>query len=48
LLAEEFHVSGVIASVTVGLLISRHKDKLPEQTIIQAKSVLDTVIFILV
>jgi CPA1 family monovalent cation:H+ antiporter len=47
LLAEEFHVSGVIASVTVGLLISRHKDKLPEQTIVQAKSVLDTVIFIL-
>jgi CPA1 family monovalent cation:H+ antiporter len=47
LVAENLHVSGVIATVTVGLLIARHKDKLPEQTVIQSKSVLDMIVFIL-
>ncbi|MDR0799350.1 MAG: Na+/H+ antiporter [Dysgonamonadaceae bacterium] len=47
LLAEEIHVSGVIAVVAIGLCIARHKDQLPEPTVTQSKSVLDTVIFIL-
>jgi CPA1 family monovalent cation:H+ antiporter len=47
LLAEEVHVSGVIAVVTVGLLNARHKDKLPESSVAQSKTVLDTVVFIL-
>jgi CPA1 family monovalent cation:H+ antiporter len=47
LIAENLHVSGVIATVMVGLHIARHKDKLPEQTVSQSKSVLDRVIFIL-
>jgi CPA1 family monovalent cation:H+ antiporter len=47
LIAEEFHVSGVIATVTAGLLVSRHKNKLPKAILAQSKSVLDTVIFIL-
>lgn len=47
LLAEEFHVSGVIAVVTAGLIISRHKRKFSEEVRIQSKSVWDTVTFIL-
>jgi CPA1 family monovalent cation:H+ antiporter len=47
LIAEELHVSGVIATVMVGLHISQNKDKLPEQTVTQSKSVLDMAIFIL-
>jgi CPA1 family monovalent cation:H+ antiporter len=47
LIAEDLHVSGVIATVIVGLLIAQHKDKLPEQTVTQSKSVMDRVIFIL-
>jgi CPA1 family monovalent cation:H+ antiporter len=47
LLAEEFHVSGVISAVTVGLLIARHKERLSEETVKQSHSVMETVIFIL-
>ncbi len=47
LIAEEFHVSGVIAVVTAGLVISRHKDKFSEQVQIQSKSIWETTIFIL-
>jgi len=47
LLAEEFYVSGVIAVVTLGLTISRYKARLPEKSIAQSKSVLQTVVFIL-
>jgi CPA1 family monovalent cation:H+ antiporter len=47
LIAEDLHVSGVIAVVTVGLLVSRHKEKLPEPTVVQSKTVLDAVLFIL-
>jgi CPA1 family monovalent cation:H+ antiporter len=47
LIAEELHVSGVIATVTVGLHIAQHRDKLPKQTVVQSKSILDMVIFIL-
>ena len=47
LLAEELHVSGVIAVVVLGLVISRHKVRLPEKSIVQSKSVLQTVSFIL-
>lgn len=47
LLAEEIHVSGVIAVVTVGLIMTKHKDRLPEATVTQSKSVLEMVIFIL-
>jgi len=47
LLAEELHVSGVIASVALGLAISRYKARLPEKSIAQSKSVLQTAVFIL-
>lgn len=47
LIAEEFHVSGVIAVVTAGLIIARHKDKWPKETLTENKSVWDTAIFIL-
>ncbi len=47
LLAEDVHVSGVIAVVTAGLIISKNKDKLPEAVKIQSKSVWETAIFIL-
>jgi CPA1 family monovalent cation:H+ antiporter len=47
LIAEEIHVSGVISSVTVGLIIAQHKDHLLKEVVNQSKSVLDTVIFIL-
>nr|WP_080903923.1 cation:proton antiporter [Parabacteroides sp. Marseille-P3160] len=47
LLAEEIHISGVIAVVTAGLIISGNKDKFSRQARVQSKSVWDTVIFIL-
>jgi CPA1 family monovalent cation:H+ antiporter len=47
LIAEEIHVSGVIATVTAGLMLAIHKKHLPESTVKQSKSVLDMVIFIL-
>ncbi len=47
LFAESIHVSGVIAVVTVGLIIAQHKDKLSEETRIQSKSIWDIAIFIL-
>ena len=46
-LSEEIGVSGVIAVVTYGLTISQNKSKLPEKSIAQSKSVLDTTVFIL-
>ena len=47
LIAEEFRVSGVIAAVSLGLIISRHKANLSEKSIVQSKSVLETIVFIL-
>ncbi len=47
LLAEQFHVSGVIAVVTVGLIIAKHKNQFSKQTQVQSKSIWDTAIFIL-
>ncbi|GHT12154.1 hypothetical protein FACS189426_15100 [Bacteroidia bacterium] len=47
LIAENIHVSGVIAVVTTGLIVSRHRDKFSEQTNIQSKSAWDTGVFIL-
>ena len=47
LLAEDIHVSGVIAVVSFGLVVSQHKKELLEKSIIQSKSVLETTIFIL-
>ena len=47
LLAEELHVSGVIAVVVLGLVISQHKARLPEKSTAQSKSFLQTVTFIL-
>lgn len=47
LLAEEMHISGVIAVVSLGLMVSQHKDRLPENSITQSKLVLETVVFIL-
>jgi CPA1 family monovalent cation:H+ antiporter len=47
LLAEEIHVSGEIAAVIAGLTVARHKDRLPERTVEQSKSVMDMVIFVL-
>jgi len=47
LMAEELHVSGVIAVVVLGLSISRKKNYLPEKSIAQSKSVLQTVVSIL-
>ncbi len=47
LLAEEIHVSGVIAAVTAGLAVSMNKSKFSEKVKVQAKSVSETLIFIL-
>ncbi|MDR2844241.1 MAG: cation:proton antiporter [Candidatus Symbiothrix sp.] len=48
LIAEEFHVSGVISVVTAGLIAAQHKDQLfSQQAKIQSKSVWDTSIFLL-
>ena len=47
LIAEELHVSGVIAAVTVGILISKYKGKFPAATVAQSKSVMDMLVFIL-
>ncbi len=47
LLAEDFHVSGVIAVVTVGLIVAAHKDEFSPQVAIQSKSIWDIGIFIL-
>ena len=47
ILAEEMSVSGVIAVVAYGLTISQRKNRLPEKSISQSKSVLDTIVFIL-
>jgi len=47
ILAEEIGVSGVIAVVAFGLISSRHKRLLHEQSVMQSKSVLDTIVFIL-
>jgi CPA1 family monovalent cation:H+ antiporter len=47
LIAENLHVSGVIAVVVTGLIVSRHRDKFSEQTNIQSKSAWDTGVFIL-
>ncbi len=47
LIAEEFHVSGVIAVVVVGLMLSGHKNKIAKEVASQSKSIWDTGIFIL-
>lgn len=48
LFAEEIHVSGVIAVVTIGLIISFHKNKIfSKETRKQSKSVWETIIFLL-
>lgn len=48
LLAEELHVSGVIAVVTVGLVVARHRETIfPEQSAEYSRSVWDTIIFLL-
>jgi CPA1 family monovalent cation:H+ antiporter len=47
LIAEELHTSGVIATVVAGLVIARHKYRLPESSVAQSKSVLETIVFIL-
>jgi CPA1 family monovalent cation:H+ antiporter len=47
LLAEEINVSGVIAVVAFGLVISQHKDQMHEKSVEQSKSFLDTAVFIL-
>lgn len=47
ILSEEIGVSGVIAVVIYGLTVSQNKGKLPEKSIAQSKSVLDTTVFIL-
>ncbi len=48
LLAEEFHVSGVLAVVILGVSLSMYTNKLfPQQTKIQNKSFWDVVIFLL-
>ncbi|MDR0507301.1 MAG: Na+/H+ antiporter [Dysgonamonadaceae bacterium] len=47
LIAEEIHVSGVIAVVTAGLIMTRHKDRLSEATVMQSKSIFEMVIFVL-
>ncbi|MDR3048167.1 MAG: sodium:proton antiporter [Bacteroidales bacterium] len=47
LLAEEFNISGVIAAVTVGLMVSANKEQFPVKAVIQSKSTLDTIVFIL-
>jgi CPA1 family monovalent cation:H+ antiporter len=49
LVAEEIHVSGVIAVVVAGLSIARHKERMPEKesTFSRTRSVMETVIFLL-
>ncbi|GAB6011767.1 Na+/H+ antiporter [Viscerimonas tarda] len=47
LIAENLHVSGVIAVVTTGLIVSRNRNKFSEQTNIQSKSAWNTAVFIL-
>ncbi|MDR2836251.1 MAG: cation:proton antiporter [Bacteroidales bacterium] len=47
LIAEEFHVSGVISSVIVGLQLANHKNIIPEKIVTTSKSVLDIIIFLL-
>lgn len=47
LIAENLHVSGVIAVVVTGLIVSRNRDKFSKQTNIQSKSAWDTGVFIL-
>jgi len=47
LIAEDLHVSGVIATVTVGIKIAGHKSQFSEATVTQSKSVMDMVVFIL-
>ncbi|TDE17628.1 Na+/H+ antiporter [Dyadobacter psychrotolerans] len=48
LLAEEFHVSGVLAVVVLGITLARYTNKLfPSQTKIQNKSFWDVIIFLL-
>ncbi|MDR2868680.1 MAG: cation:proton antiporter [Bacteroidales bacterium] len=47
LVAENLHVSGVIAAVTIGLHIASHKKYFPEHVVQQSKSTLDTITFIL-
>jgi len=47
ILSEEIGVSGVIAVVAYGLTVSQLKSQLPEKSIAQSKSVLDTTVFIL-
>ncbi|MFB6453863.1 Na+/H+ antiporter [Chitinophaga sp. Hz27] len=48
LLAEEFHVSGVIAVVVLGLMIARFSKKIfPEHVKQQSKSIWDIIIFLL-
>ena len=47
ILAEEIGVSGVIAVVVFGLIVSHHKKQLHEKSVMQSKSVLDTTVFIL-
>ncbi|MDR1878443.1 MAG: cation:proton antiporter [Bacteroidales bacterium] len=47
LLAEELHVSGVIAVVTTGLIVSMNKNRFSGQINMQVKAIWDTAIFIL-
>lgn len=46
-IAEQAHVSGVIAVVTVGLFVSGHKGIFSRQVRVQSKSVWETTIFLL-
>ena len=47
LLAEEISVSGVIAVVVFGLVVSQRKSQLHEKSVMQSKSVSETIVFIL-
>jgi CPA1 family monovalent cation:H+ antiporter len=47
LVAEEFHVSGVLAAVTVGLMMAMQSTKFSQETNNQSKSAWDTGVFIL-
>ncbi len=47
LIAEQIHVSGVIAVVTIGLAIARHKNKFSDKVREQSGSIWDIAIFIL-
>ncbi|MDR2854244.1 MAG: cation:proton antiporter [Prevotellaceae bacterium] len=47
LIAENLHVSGVIAVVVAGLMVARRKNLFSEKTTVQSKSLWETITFIL-